>query len=110
MLLSQSKRTVWANLTIIFNRHHCVKKTILFDQTAVNNAFVRVLRWCVLQWISLLLLCVLGGRSLSRGVRLVLHLDIDVVAVALERSNQTIVLVLVQRVHIAELFEYKVVR
>ena len=109
MLLSQSKRTVWANLTIIFNRHHCVKKTILFDQTAVNNAFVRVLRWCVLQWISLLLLCVLGGRSLSCGVRLVLNLDIDVVAVALERSNQTIVLVLVQCVHIAELFEYKVV-
>ena len=110
VIFGQFESTVGANLTVILDRHHCVKKTILFDQTTVNDALCWVLRRCVLQWIPFLLLCILSSCRFRRRIGLILHLDVNVAAVALERPHQLIILILVQRVHIAELSEDKIVR
>lgn len=109
--LGHAESSVGADLAIILNGHDSVKQTILLDQAAIDHAFIGILGWGVLQWISFLflsnLLCFLGKLLLSL---LALFLDVDVGAVADEWRQYLVVLVLVLRVHITELAEHEVVR
>ena len=109
--LSHAESSVGADLAIVLDSHDCVKKTILFDQAAVDHTFVGILGRGVLKRISLLLLsnllCFLGKLLLSL---LALLLDVDVGAVADEGRKDLVVLVLVLRVHVAELAEHEVFR
>ena len=98
-----------ANLAIVLNGHHGVKQAIFFDQAAVNDALGRILRRGVLE--RVLLLCLhFFGSCCFLSISFILNFYVDVGTVTLEGSNQAIILVLMQRVHVTELAEHEVIR
>ena len=108
VILGQTEGSLRADLAVVLNSEHSVEKTIFLDEGPVFDSLGRVFLRGVLEDVTLLLGDFLLGSSGCVRVSFTFFFDVNVVAIANERSGDTIILVLVLSVDVTELAECEV--
>ena len=107
VLLGEAVSTMRGDLAVVLDSHDSVVKTVFFDETAVHNALGRILRGRVVKWVLLNSRYFCLSFSLSWVLSFVL--EVDVVAITVERTNKAVILFIVELVLVTEGTEDEVV-